>query len=76
MLDRGEDAVLLMLIFRADSRCFAPNERTDPKFAKVYRRALQKGLIVRPVLLEYDGKDIWYLGEIVCCGKDKIKNSS
>lgn len=69
MMKEGKKAVLLILVFRKDSRCFAPNERTDPKFAETFGRAVEKGLMVRPVLLEYDGRDVWWKGEIGLCSE-------
>ena len=69
MMEEGKKAVLLILVFRKDSRCFAPNERTDPKFADTFKKAVEKGLIVRPVLLEYDGRDVWWKGEIGLCSE-------
>jgi sugar fermentation stimulation protein A len=67
MMRNGHRAMLLVLVFRKDSECFAPNERTDPKFAEVFRRALSEGLEVRPMLIEYDGKSLWWAGEIGLC---------
>ena len=67
MMEEGKKAVLLVLVFRNDSRCFAPNDRTDPKFAETFRRAVEKGLEVRPILLEYDGETVCWIGEIGLC---------
>ncbi len=67
MVEKGKDAMLLVLVFRADSRCFAPNERTDPKFAETFVKAVEKGVEIRPALMEYDGETVWWKGEIRMC---------
>jgi len=67
MMDEGCGAVLVVLVFRKDSRCFAPNRRTDPAFARALENAVKKGLSVRPMLMEYDGETVWWTGEIGLC---------
>ncbi len=67
MMDEGNDAVLMVLVFRKDSLCFSANRRTDPWFADALDAAVRKGLKVHPMLLEYDGKTVWWLGEIGLC---------
>ena len=67
MMEEGKRAMLIVLIFRRDSRCFSPNRRTDPKFADILEKAVKKGLEVRPMLLEFDGETVWWLGEIALC---------
>jgi len=68
MIDAGQKAMLLVLVFRDDSICFSPNERTDPKFAAVFREAVKKGVEVRPFVLNYDGRAVRLVKEIGVCG--------
>ena len=63
----GKRAALLVLIFRHESRCFSPNELTDPGFAETFRRAVEKGVEVYPLVFRYDGSTIVYLGNIPVC---------
>ena len=67
MIDKGDSAMMIILVFREDSRCFTPNGRTDPRFAEIFEKAVEKGVEVRPMLLEYDGETVWWLGEIGLC---------
>ena len=57
-----------MLIFRPDAKCFRPNEETDPEFAETFRRAVQKGMEVYPVVFRFDGEWVEYVGGIPVCG--------
>ncbi len=67
MIDRGQKAMLLVLVFRSDSTCFSPNERTDPEFAATFREAVKKGVEVRPFVLNFDGEVVRQVGEIGIC---------
>jgi len=67
IIDSEDSAMLMILVFRKDIRCFAPNERTAPRFAEIFKKAVEKGVEVRPMLLEYDGESVWWLGEIGLC---------
>lgn len=67
MIDEGKKAMLLVLVFRDNSICFAPNEVTDPKFADSFREAMKKGVVVRPFVLNYDGRAVRLVGEIEVC---------
>ncbi len=62
--DSENEIALLILIFRKDSKIFSPNEKTDPKFAEIFYKALRKGLKVFPLVLEYDGYWIKFLKKI------------
>ena len=64
----GKNTALIVLVFRADARCFRPNELTDPKFAETFQRAVKQGVDVFPMVFRYDGKSVYYLGEIPVCG--------
>ncbi len=64
---RHNRAMLLILIFREDSRCFLPNADTDPEFAKTFWNAVKAGVEVYPALLSYNGHDVDYIGRIPLC---------
>jgi len=63
----GVDAAILILIFRSDSGCFAPNRNTDPKFAEVFKNAINHGVKVYPRVFSYNGKNIFYGKTIPVC---------
>jgi sugar fermentation stimulation protein A len=63
----GYEASLMILIFRADSKCFAPNSDTDPLFTKTFKLALEKGIKVYPILLSYENGGIYYQKMIPVC---------
>ena len=62
--ETGGEAAMLILVFRSDARCFAPNRDTDPIFSSTFYEAMERGVKVCPVLLEYDGKWVHYKREI------------
>ena len=63
---------VLILIFRPDARCFAPNHHTDPKFADIFWYALDVGVKVYPIVLEYVDAKIYYKGGLPICGRNKL----
>ncbi|WP_455393028.1 DNA/RNA nuclease SfsA [[Eubacterium] cellulosolvens] len=65
--ETGTHSAIILLIFRTDSQCFAPNTNTDPKFSKTFKKAKEKGVELYPIVLEYDGKNICYLKTIPLC---------
>lgn len=65
----GYSTALLILIFRKDSKCFAPNEDTDPNFASIFKTALDNNVSVYPIVLSYDGKKIFYERMIPVCNE-------
>ncbi len=66
-IEQGNHAMLLILVFREDSRCFLPNTQTDEKFSSLFWKAVKMGVKVRPMLLKYDGRDISYLRDLPVC---------
>ncbi len=64
----GAGAAVIILIFRYDSKCFAPNIETDPKFAAAFTNALHQGVEVYPIVVEYDGQKISFVKKIPICG--------
>ncbi|AKB84785.1 DNA/RNA nuclease SfsA [Methanococcoides methylutens] len=65
---RGDDeALLVVLVFRPDAKCFAPNEIIDPDLAEVFREAVKEGVNVCPMLFSYEGQEIIYRALIPLC---------
>jgi sugar fermentation stimulation protein A len=69
--ENGADARVLVLVFRRDAECFKPNERTDPEFADAFREALEGGVRIHPVVIEYRDGMVRYFGEIPVCKGDR-----
>jgi sugar fermentation stimulation protein A len=63
----GDEALLLILIFRKNAQCFAPNEVIDPELATAFRDATNAGVKVCPLLFSYEDKEIIYRGSIPLC---------
>ncbi|WP_135612580.1 DNA/RNA nuclease SfsA [Methanococcoides sp. AM1] len=63
----GDEALLLILIFRKDVQCFAPNEVIDPDLASAFRNAMDAGVKVCPLVFGYEGREIIYRGRIPLC---------
>jgi len=51
--ENGERAALMVLVFRPDADCFAPNKETDPAFAGTFWQVVKRGVEVYPLLLEF-----------------------
>lgn len=66
---KDKRAALLVLIFRSDSTCFGPNTDTDPKFADTFKRAINSGIEVHPLVFKYEDGCIYYLKKIPLCTK-------
>ncbi len=60
-------AMLLILVFVANSMCFLPNEETDPHFSSLFWKALRNGVEVKIPVLKYDGSTVYYLRDINVC---------
>ncbi|AEH60949.1 sugar fermentation stimulation protein [Methanosalsum zhilinae DSM 4017] len=67
IVEMGDRALLLILIFRPESKCFAPNNIIDPEFSRSFELATNKGVLVHPVILKYENGTIYYLSEIPLC---------
>ncbi len=57
------NGMLLFLVFRKASR-FKPNFETDPKFSTKLSEAREKNIRINVVQLSFDGKTIYYDGNI------------
>ncbi len=64
---RGSQSAIVILVFRKDAKCFAPNEKTDPDFSRIFHKALGIGVEVYPVLFQYEDGGIYYLKKIPIC---------
>ncbi len=65
----GDLAAPLILIFRPEVKQFAPNGGTDPAFYSLFYEAMERGVEVYPLLLEYREGKIGYLGRVPVLGR-------
>ena len=63
----GAKAAVLILVFRNDSKCFAPNTAMDPKFSDTFKRAVNAGVEVYPLMINYDKREVYYQTRIPVC---------
>lgn len=54
LIDEGHTAELIFTIQRNDAQFFSIAGEIDPEYAKLFKKALEKGLIVSPVVVEID----------------------
>jgi len=67
----GDEAIIIFLVF-VKALCFAPNNATDPKFAKIFLKALKNRVGVYPLLLDYNGFEIKFYGLLKLCNYEKM----
>jgi sugar fermentation stimulation protein A len=61
---QGQRAAVIVLVFRANSRCFAPNRETDPKFAQTFYKAKESGVEVYPIVMRFQDHTIDFVKHI------------
>ncbi len=66
----GYQALLWVLVFRPETRCFSPEERIDPRFAEAFSRALSTGVKIRIHQFIYDGQNIRLTKELPLCSSE------
>ncbi len=66
-VETGDQALLIILIFRPDSKCFAPNREIDPAFAEAFERAVENGVEICPLVFEYEKGKVYFKKQIPLC---------
>ncbi|OAG28011.1 DNA/RNA nuclease SfsA [Thermodesulfatator autotrophicus] len=64
---KGLNACLWLLVFRPEATCFRPAEEIDPLFAGLFSEALKEGLTLKISRILYDGKNLFFGGELPLC---------
>ncbi|MDG6244102.1 MAG: DNA/RNA nuclease SfsA [Methanolobus sp.] len=67
VVDQGDEAAVIMLIFRPEARCFTPNCKIDPDFSETMLKASQKGVRIFPLQFSFKENSIYYVSEIPLC---------
>ena len=65
--EQGLNAALIILVFRPEAIHFAPHREMDPKFTTLFYQAIQAGVKVFPLLLNYDNDKIYYESKLPVC---------
>lgn len=65
LMEQGHRAELIFTIQRDDVKAFAAAHDIDPEYARLLQRALQKGLIVSPVLVALDQKEVYLTNKVL-----------
>ena len=65
--EQGFRALLWVLCFRGEARCFRPAHEIDPKFSALFYRALEVGVEVEVFKFAYDGERIRLEGKLPLC---------
>jgi sugar fermentation stimulation protein A len=68
--ERGDGALVLMLIFSHDAAYFSPNGETDPHFFEMLHTAMEAGVAVCPVRCPFDGEWVSYAGPVPIIGRN------
>lgn len=65
--NKGMRAALIVLIFRPDATCFAPYGKMDPQFTATFYRAIEAGVEVYPIQLNFKDGNIYYKRPLEIC---------
>lgn len=58
LIAEGHTAELIFTVQRSDANTFKAAEHIDPEYAKLLKQAVKKGLIVTPVVVDFDQVEI------------------
>lgn len=66
-LQAGDNATMIVLIFRREAQCFWAHEKIDPDFAAAFSHAIKEGVKVYPLVFTLEKKGDY--GQVFYCGK-------
>lgn len=58
LMEKGHKAELIFTVQRDDVSAFAAAKEIDPEYARLLKKAIQKGLIVSPILVSLDQREV------------------
>lgn len=58
LMEQGHRAELIFTVQRDDAEAFAPAVHIDPEYARLFREAVAKGLIVSPLVVAIDRRQV------------------
>ena len=67
-----DHAAVIFLIFRPDAKCFLPYKERDPDFSSTFYEAIDSGVEIHAVQVEYVDGVLYYKGEIPICEDDRV----
>ncbi|WMW22874.1 DNA/RNA nuclease SfsA [Methanolobus mangrovi] len=65
----GYEAAVLILVLRPEAECFTANGLIDPAFAETFKKALEAGVKVFPLLFSFEDGVICYHSQLPLCDK-------
>jgi sugar fermentation stimulation protein len=65
----GHEAVVLILVLRPEAECFTANGIIDPAFAETFKKAMDAGVRVFPLLFSFEDGMICYHSQLPLCDK-------
>ncbi|MBN1134022.1 MAG: DNA/RNA nuclease SfsA [Methanosarcinaceae archaeon] len=66
-VEYGDSSMALILVFRNDVECFKPNREIDPAFAETFGKAVEKGVLICPMVFSYEDEKLYYNSQIPLC---------
>ncbi len=63
----GDNAMMMLLVFRQEAQCFTAHEKIDPDFAAAFNHALKEGVQVHPLSFTFTADSD--VGHVCYCGK-------
>lgn len=65
LIDEGHQCELIFTIQRDDVKSFAPAAKLDPKYAELFRKAIDHGLIINPVIVHIDRDSVYLTDQVL-----------
>ncbi len=65
----GHEAVMLILVFRPEAKCFTANGLIDPRFADTFEHSIASGVRVFPLLFSFEEGALYYHRQLPLCHK-------
>ncbi len=65
--EEGENAILIFLVLRPDTKCFSPNKEIDPIFYELFTKLMKSNVNIHPILLTVDKGSLYYKKELPIC---------
>lgn len=65
LIEYGHTVELIFIVQRLDVDCFSVAEQIDPDYALLFRKACQLGMLVTPLLVEVNKREIVLTGKVL-----------
>lgn len=72
-LQAGDNAIMMVLVFRQEAKCFWAHEKIDPDFAAAFLHAIEEGVQIHPLVFTFEKKDdcgqVFFCRNLPLCSK-------